>query len=113
MCVVGTTDREAREITLQIIVLLGVDETSEWCNSFILVPKVNSNVRPSLDLASLNMVLIRPVHRDPTLNDILPRLAGMKCLTLTDVSSGYHNLKLNEKSSCLTTFSFHLAGTSS
>ena len=25
----------------QIIVLLGVDETSEWCKSFILVPKAN------------------------------------------------------------------------
>ena len=31
------------------------------------------------------------------LHDILPRLEGMKYLILIDVSSGYHNLKLDEK----------------
>ena len=30
---------------IDIITLLGVDETSEWCNSFVLVPKANSKVR--------------------------------------------------------------------
>ena len=29
----------------QIMAQLGVDETSEWCNSFILVPKANGKVR--------------------------------------------------------------------
>ena len=28
----------------QIIVSLGVDETSEWCISFVLVPKANGKV---------------------------------------------------------------------
>ena len=53
----------------------------------------------------LNKALKRTVHRGPTLNDIIPRLAGVKYLTLTDASSGYHNLKLDEQSSCLSTFS--------
>ena len=39
------------------------------------------------------------------LNDNLLRLAAMKYLTLIDLSSGYHNLNLDEKSSYLTTFS--------
>ena len=74
----------------------------EWCNSFIVVPKPNGKVRLCLDPARLNQVLIRPVHRGPTLNDILPKLNNVKYLSLTDASSGYHNLKLDARSSYLT-----------
>ena len=34
---------------LDIIIPLGVDEMAEWCNSFVVVPKANGNVRLSLD----------------------------------------------------------------
>ena len=88
----------------QIIIPLGIDETSERCNSFILVPKVNGKVRLCLDPPRLNKVLIRPVPRGPTLNNILQRLEGMKCLLLMDASLGYYNLKLDEKILYLTTF---------
>ena len=57
------------------------------------------------DLTKLNKVLIRSVHRVPTLNDILLRLASVKYLTLIDASSGYHSLKLNERLSYLNIFS--------
>ena len=75
-----------------IIPPLGVDETAEWCKSFLLVPKANGRVRLCLDPAWLNQVLIRLVHRGPTPNDILPKLNILKYLSLIDVSSGYHNL---------------------
>ena len=90
---------------MDIITLLGVDETSKWCNSFVLVPKVNGKERLCLDPAWLDQALIRPVHRDPTLNDILPRLHNMQYMSIIDASSGYHNLKLDKQSSYLTTFS--------
>ena len=83
---------------------LGVAETVEWYNSFVLVPKVNGKVRLCLDLARLNQVLIRPVHRGPTLNDIFPKLNNVKYLSLIDASSGYQNIKLYHRSSYLTTF---------
>ena len=35
----------------QVIVPLGVDEMSEWCNSFIIVSKTNGKVRLCLDPA--------------------------------------------------------------
>ena len=41
-----------------IITSLGVDETAEWCNSFILVPKLNGKVRLCLNLAGLNKAYI-------------------------------------------------------
>ena len=36
---------------LDIIMPLGVDETAEWCNSFVLVPKANGKVWLCLDPA--------------------------------------------------------------
>ena len=66
---------------------LGVDEASEWCNSFVLVPKANGKVRLCLDSAWLNQALIRPVHRDPTLNDILPKLNNVQYMSIIDANS--------------------------
>ena len=84
-----------------------MDETPDWCNSFILVPKSNGKVRLCLDLTRLNQVLIRPVHRGPTCNDIFPKLNNVKYLSLIDVSSGYDNLKLDDRLLYLTTFACH------
>ena len=36
---------------------LGVDEASEWCNSFVLAPKANGKVRLCLDPAWFNQAL--------------------------------------------------------
>ena len=57
---------------MDTITPLGVNDTMEWCNSFELVPKANGKVRLCLDPVRLNQALIRPIHRGPTLNDILP-----------------------------------------
>ena len=70
----------------------------------MLVPKANGKVRLCLDPALLNQALIRPVHRGPTLNNILPRLNNVQYMSIINVSSGYHNLKLDKQSSYLTTF---------
>ena len=81
-----------------------MDETVEWCFSFILAPKANGKVRLCLDPARLNQALTRPDQRGSTLNDIFPKLYNVKYLSLIDASSGNHNLKLDERSSYLTTF---------
>ena len=66
---------------LQRLDIRGVDEMAECCNSFVLVLKANGKVRLCLDLARLNQALIRPIHRGPTLYNILPRLNKVKsCL---------------------------------
>ena len=87
---------------------LGISETLEWCNSLVLLLKANGKVRICLDPAHLNQVLTRPVHRGPTLNDILSKLNNVRYLSLTDASSQYHNLRLDEKSSYLTMFTCQL-----
>ena len=84
---------------------LGMDETSEWCNSLTLVPKTNGKVEQCLDLTVLNKMLVIPLHRGLTYSANLVRLAGMKYHTLIDSCSDYHDLKLEEKSSFFITFS--------
>ena len=107
LCSISTTKpfkEELEKLKRQdIITPLGIDETVEWCNSFVLVPKANDKVRFFLDPARLNQSLIRPVHKGPTLNDILPKSNNVKYLSLIDVSSAYHNLKLSDRSSYFTT----------
>ena len=91
---------------LDITALLVVNETSEWCNNFMLVPKANGKVRLCLHLAYLNQAPIRPIYRGSTLNDILSKLNNAQYLSLIDMSSGNHNLRL-EKSSYLIMFACH------
>ena len=89
---------------MDIITQLGVDEMAEWCNSFVLVLKANGKVRLCLDPAQLNQALIRPIHRGPTLNDILPKLNNVKFMSIIHASSEYHHLKLDKKSLYLAMF---------
>ena len=88
-------DKLDRSQQLDIITPLGVDEMAKWCNSFVLVPKPNGKVRLCLDPAWFNQALLRPIHRGPTLNDILPELNNVRYLSLIDASCGFHNLKLD------------------
>ena len=66
----------------KIVVPLGVDKISNWCNSFVLVPKPNGHMRQCLSLARLNQALNRPVHRG---------LTYITILILIELSSEYHN----------------------
>ena len=76
------------------------------------MPKANGKVRLCLDAMRLNQVLIRPIHRGPTLNDILPKLNNVQYMSIIDGSSGYHNLKIDKKSSYLLLSYAYLAGIS-
>ena len=89
---------------LDIIAPLGIEETAQWCNSFVVVPKANGKVQLCLDPVQLNQALIRPIHRDPIINNILPKLNNVQYLSIINASSGYHNIKLDNQSSYLTMF---------
>ena len=72
----------------------------------MLAPKSNGKVILCLDPAGLNQALIRLVHRGLILNDVFLKLKIVKYFSLMGVSSGYHNLKLDKRSSYLTTFAY-------
>ena len=89
ICTAKTFKEELEWLQQQdIMTSLDMDETTELC----------------IGPARLNQALMRMVIRRPTLNATFPKLNNVQYLSLVDVSSGYHNLKLDQISSCLTTF---------
>jgi len=57
-----------------------------------------------LDAKDLNKAIKREHHPILTLEEITPKLAGAKLFSKLDARNGYWNVKLDEKSSYLTTF---------
>ena len=51
---------------------LGGVEVAEWCNSFMIVPKLNDTIYLCLDPTRLVQAVIKLVHRGPISNDMLP-----------------------------------------
>ena len=90
----------------QMLAPLGLYATVKWCESFVTVPNPNGTVHLCLVPIRLNQALTWPVHKGPPINDILSKLTNACFMTIIDVSSGYHNLKPDKKSSYLTTFAY-------
>jgi len=66
------------------------------------IPK--ETLRICLDLKDLNKAIRREHHVIPTLEEILPKLAGAKFFSIVDVKCGYWNVNIDLESSYLTTF---------
>ena len=71
---------------------LKIDEKSEWLNSFVCVYKPNGSIRLCLDPTHLNKYIVRPYHNSKTLDDILPKLAGARKLSIVDSTKSIFNL---------------------
>ena len=71
-----------------------VDETVQWCNTFVIVAKPNGKACLCLAPTRLNQALIGPVHRQLAINHGLPKLTNLHYMTLIDATSGYHTLNL-------------------
>ena len=91
-------------VDLGIIRKLGVDETSEWVNSFVCVKKPNGKIHLCLDPTQLNKWIKCPIHDVQLVDDILPKLAGAKWFTIIDSTSSFWTQVLDKGSSLLTTF---------
>ena len=83
---------------------LKIDEKSEWLNSFVCVCNPNGSIRLYLDPTHLNKYIVRPHHNSKTLDDIFPKLAGVKTFSIVDSTKLFFNLGLTERVSLLTNF---------
>ena len=92
------------EALVQQGIITKVDEPTDWVNSLVCVTKNNGTLRLCLDPKDLNRAIKRPLHRTPTLEDILPKLSGARYFSIVDARSGYWNIKLDYESSLCTTF---------
>ena len=90
------------ELTKQGIITK-VQEPTPWISNIVTIMKPGK-VRVCIDPRDLNKAIKRPKYQMPTLEEILPTLAQAKIFTVLDAKDGFHQVKLDEASSHLTTF---------
>ena len=86
-------------------IIARVTQPTDWVNSLVIREKENGRLRLCLDPKDLNKAIKREHHSIPTLEEITPKLMGAKLFSKLDARNGYWNVKLDEESSFLTTFS--------
>ena len=85
-------------------VVESVTEPTEWCSPMVPVLKKSGKVRICVDLKKLNQMVMRERYVLPTLDEILPRLAGSSVFSTLDAASGFWAIPLSEDCIKLTTF---------
>ena len=81
--------------------------TSPWASPVVLVPKKDGQYRFCIDYHRLNSVTRKDVYHLPRINDILDTLGGMKFFSSLDLTSGYWQIGMNDKSRAKFTFIIH------
>jgi transposase InsO family protein len=84
-------------------ILIPVDKPSKWVSQMAAARKPNGSIRICIDPQPLNKALQREHYRLPTFDDVLPKLLNAKVFSKVDVKEAYWHIKLDEKSSFLTT----------
>lgn len=101
------------EIRKQVQKLLDDDlielSTSNYNSPLIIVPKKSSDGKPKwrmcVDYRLLNKKLIPDKHPLPRIDEILDGLGRARYFSVMDLHSGYHQIRLDDKSKPLTSFS--------
>ena len=69
-----------------------------WLNPTVVVPKSSGKIRLCLDMRQANKAIIHECHIIPKIEDILTKLHGAKYFCKTDLTEGYHQIKLDPNS---------------
>lgn len=81
-------------------------EAGEWVHNLVIVEKHKTgDLRLCIDPKQLNQYLIRDYCLIPTLDEVTAKLAGKRFFCVFDLKDGFHQIKLDETSSKLCTFS--------
>ena len=81
-----------------------VDTLTDWCAPIVAVSKANGDVRIYVDLTKLSTSVKRDIYAMQTVEEILSKIAEENVFSKLDANSGFHQIKLDEESSKLTTF---------
>lgn len=79
--------------------------SSPWSSPMHLVPKPNSKKRVTIDYQALNAVTEKDAFPVPRVEDLIENLRGAEYFTTIDFVSGFWQIKMDEASKALTTFS--------
>ena len=81
-----------------------MDQPTNWVSSMVVVKKPNGKIRVCLDPRELNKAIKRQHYKLPTREEIMAKFSNAKVFTKLDASQGFWQMKLDEESSYLTTF---------
>lgn len=102
------TLREREECQRQIEMLLrkGFIEpsSSPWGAPVLFVPKPDGSLRMCIDYRALNKLTVKNRYPLPRIDDLMDRLQGAKALSGLDLTSGYWQIKIDDKDVPLTGF---------
>ena len=87
---------------LEAGIIKEVTDPTDWCVPIVPVVKPNGKISICVDLRKLNEAVKRERYILSTLEDVAPKLAGVK--VFSNASSGYWQIPLHPESSRLTTF---------
>jgi hypothetical protein len=102
----GVHEKLRKELTrLESLQLIkSVVEPTPWVQQMAIVVKKDGSLRLCLDPRELNKVVVRERYTLPTADEIFNRMHGAQFFSFLDATQGFHHIKLNHKSSLLTTF---------
>ena len=86
-------------------VIEAVHEPTDWVSSLVMVEKPNGKLRVCLDPRDLNKAIKRHHFKLPTAEELFAEMSGAKYFTKLDASNGYWQIKVDNESSKLLTFS--------
>ena len=85
-------------------IIAKMDEPSDWTSAMVVVHKANGDLRICIDPRELNRALVKSTHPVPTVNKLLLEIPNAKFFSKCDVRSGFWHVRLDDRSSRLTTF---------
>jgi transposase InsO family protein/dUTPase len=96
---------EVRE-HIQELHSMGVIEesVSPWSSPVVLVRKKSGELRMCVDYRKLNMKTIKDSYRIPTIEELVDTLNGAQWFATLDLSSGYHQVEIEESDKEKTAF---------
>lgn len=85
---------------------LGIIEesTSPYCAPIVVVPKKDGSIRLCIDYRQLNAVTVPDAEPIPNPDDLFARIGNAKYFTKIDLTKGYWQVKLTERSKIFTAF---------
>ena len=88
---IGVRDKVAAELQRMEAsgIIAPVAEPTPWVSALLVVAKPDGRIRLSTDPTPLNRALQRAKYCLPTIQDILPRLAGAKVFSSIDARDGF------------------------
>ncbi|XP_071629550.1 LOW QUALITY PROTEIN: uncharacterized protein [Temnothorax longispinosus] len=97
--------KECLDELVKLKIIEKVEEATDWVNPLVITRKPNGSLRICLDPKDLNNNIKRKQCLIKTLDEITAKLNGVKVFSSLDATSGFYQIRLDEESSYLCTFS--------